>query len=441
MSGFLGRSRFKQVSFFYSTLLFAMTASILMFRWGIRGDFDLVDLTNDPGLMLAYAIAFALMIALPDRRESHIAQVCLIISYGIVVVFVVAPRDLGGDLSVLLAGALAYRYGLLDSFRILKLSLIMGSLILTRIAAVFYYPEITIDRAINQIVIILAAVPFLYLIFERDFIRVRRDREELATDRERNRSFVEFGRNVSGIVHDFRNDHALFSSYNQLLTAYEGEPLDRKHVDMLSGYVARFGKRIERLLFVTRHRGVREIECFDLGKAVRSALYVFEANLDLRRKIEFSCDCKAGEVTACTNPDELMTILENLFRNSCEAVVKAIDLGFYPDHTTPEVSAVIVTDDAQGVVVAIEDNGPGFPPGTAIDRQEGPTAISHLLDDTGTSIRFGLGLDNVRKSARRIGTRVFFTRKLEGGTRAEVLLPPQLIAAVSVDSPNSPSIY
>lgn len=432
MGRFLGRSRYRQISFFFALMLTLFFVSIVGFRIVLLGRFSHDHLRGDAVTFLVFSIPFWLLLILPETKRAHIAQILVLIAFGSVAVFHIAPRDLGGDLAFVLAGALAYRYGLLDSRRTLKLTLIMGTLVLLRLGAVLYYDEIDINRAINQIIIVVFSVPFLYLIFERDFLRTVKEKEQLQSDREKNRPFVEFGRNVSGIVHDFKNDLSLFSSFAEFLKACEWEPLKPGHVRQLEGYVDRFRRRIERLLFVTRKRGLREDETFSLEEAVRSALYVFETATEFRRAITFRCRCSAGDTLIHSRPDELLSILENLIRNSCEALLRSIESRGVAPYETPRIDLGIEpVHDRSGVLVVIEDNGPGFPAGGTVDGEEYRLDLRSPVRKSDGSI--GLGLRNVALAAETIGARVVLRSARDRGVRAEVLLPASVIRGVEID--------
>lgn len=435
MGNFLGRSRYRQISFFFALMLTGVTVSSFAFRIIQNYDFALHDFGVDRGRLLFFAIVFWILVFVRESDTTHILQIVLLMAVGIVSVFYVAPKDLGGDLAFLLAGALAYRYGLLETRRTLRLSLIMGPLVLTRIAAVVYYPDIHWNRALNQIIIVASGAPFLYVVFERDFLRVSHDKQVLETEFEHNRPFVEFGRNVSGIVHDFKNDLALFSSFSQLMRVFEGEPLDTRHIDQLDGYIDRFRRRIERLLFVTRRRGRREMNEFDLEEAVRAALYVFETSTEFRREIAFSCRCPAQFTRIRSNPDELLTILENLIRNSCEALIKSRREGGVDLRKTSRIDlAIDTTDDPGRIAVVIEDNGPGMPICDEDDGQECVERLDALLEKKPRGVSFGIGLENVRRAAERIGAVVRLHSVRNHGVRAVVEIPVASFTAVAVDS-------
>lgn len=413
-------------------MLTLMAVSMIGFRLIRSFHLDLQDVLGDRGLFLLFSIPFWVLTAIRETKIAYILQILLLMAFGSVAVFFVAPRDLGGDLVFVLAGGLAYRYGLLDSRRILKLSLMMGTLILVRLVAVFVYDSINLARAANQIIIVAFTVPFLYLIFERDFLRTVKEKERLESDHVQNQPFVEFGRNVSGIVHDFKNDLALFSSFAEFLKACEWEPLEPQYVRQLEQYVGRFRRRIERLLFVTRKRGCREEEVFVLEKAVRSALYVFETSNEFRREIAFQCRCSSGETSIRSQPDELLAILENLIRNSCEALLRSRENPRSDPYDTARVEIHIEQDHEQsGIAVIVEDNGPGLTFDGVAGGEEitlDPHTLMRRHDGT-----LGLGLRNVVRAAERIGVTVLLHSVRDRGVRAIVHVPSSLIEASTID--------
>lgn len=432
----LGMSRYRQTSLFFTLLVTALATSMIAHRIRIDGIFRFDQIAStDGGLFVLFALAFSVLLFLPDRRYAHLLQVGLLMIFGAVTVFFVAPTDLGGDLAFILAGTVAYRYGLLDTRRLLKLSGIMGMLVLTRLAAVFYYPDINLSRAINQIIIVSFTIPFLYLVFERDFLQTQREKKILETAREQNRPFVEFGRNVSGIVHDFKNDLSLLSSYAEFLHACEWEPLEPRHVVQLDGYIGRFRRRVERLLFVTRKRGCRDDETFDLAEAVRAALYVFETSLDFRKHIVFNCSCPAENTTIRSSPDELLAILENLIRNSCEAIVRARQEG--PGEMRDSVRVDLSIDrsvESGHIAIIVADDGPGLQLCGGANGDETEFNLADILDSPSCGFTPGLGLKSVHRSAVLIGADVRLSSARNRGTRVTVVLPKSSFLPDAVDS-------
>lgn len=414
-------SRYYQINVLLAVMMLVFTLQSLIPRL-LDGDPYLLKRIVSSGSSgyASFFFVFLILALLRETTRTRYIQIVTLTVVGALVVLFLAPRDMGGDLLFVLAAVLAYKYGFMRDHLFLKLLVLFSLLIVTRATSVFVNHNAQMFRAIGQFVISASFFPILFWVFEDELRRVAREKRSLEEQAQQNLPFVEFGRNVSGIVHDFKNDLGLFSMFGQLLRINRGEVLSDEQIENYEHYVTRFSKRIERILTVTRltHSiGPQEIKLTELVKAV---MYVFESDLSLKRKIVFSQHFPKEEVIVVSEAAEIVTILENLVRNGCEALI---------EHYGEDESAfsrarlsinVLEEDEA---ILEIEDNGPGIPACQMCPLNDCLTCDLFEVGKTTKKHGTGLGLVNVQAAAYRIGADLQMVSEPGGGVLVRVAIP------------------
>jgi PAS domain S-box-containing protein len=190
----------------------------------------------------------------------------------------------------------------------------------------------------------------------------------------------------AGIVsHDLRNPLTVAEGY--LETAAELED-NHDHVEEAQYSLERMEAIIDDVLTLAREgRSIGETETVSLASIAREAWDNVEterASLVVDGDIEFGAD-----------PDRLLNLFENLFRNA-------------RDHAGPSVT---VTVGAEDDLFYVADDGPGIPP----EEREAVLEFGYTTAEAGS----GFGLAIVRQVADAHGWSIELTEADGGGTRFE----------------------
>lgn len=236
-----------------------------------------------------------------------------------------------------------------------------------------------------------------YLILFADLTEVRKRAEESRLAE----SLAQLGEMAGGVAHELRNSLATLSGY---LTLIERRPDEESVADYLAE-IRHEASHLERVLddFLSfaRPGSVRMGE-LSLDRLLRRAA----ADPSLAGvEVQVESD-PAGEVTLRGDPQLLERALRNLLHNAAQAEREA-------GHNGPVHASVIQRDD--GVVLAIEDRGPGLPPEVR-ERLFHPFA-------TGRRGGVGLGLALTHRIVVLHGGRIRLEDRPGGGTRAELFFP------------------
>ena len=236
-----------------------------------------------------------------------------------------------------------------------------------------------------------------YLILFADLTEVRKRAEESRLAE----SLAQLGEMAGGVAHELRNSLATLSGY---LTLIERRPDEESVADYLAE-IRHEASHLERVLddFLSfaRPGSVRMGE-LSLDRLLRrAAADPSLAGVEVRVEGD-----PAGEVSLRGDPQLLERAVRNLLHNAAQAEREAGRSG-------PVHAAVAVRDD--GVVLAIEDRGPGLPPEIR-ERLFHPFA-------TGRRGGVGLGLALAHRIVVLHGGRIRLEDRPGGGTRAELFFP------------------
>ena len=179
---------------------------------------------------LVFQVVFLSLALLPDSSPTRVGLVVTLCVFSYAVTVLVTPREMGGDLVLLLAAALSVRFGFFKQRAHIKIAGMVLVLLAARMTVVANGNQ-ELYRAVNQVAMGGAAVLFIYWIFEAETRRARSHARRLSRTLAQTQPFAEFGRNVRGLLEDLRADVTLFNSFGSILRSQGDEPLSSEIVD------------------------------------------------------------------------------------------------------------------------------------------------------------------------------------------------------------------
>ena len=236
-----------------------------------------------------------------------------------------------------------------------------------------------------------------YLVLFADLTEVRRRTEESRIAE----SLARLGEMAGGVAHELRNSLATLSGY---LTLIERRPDEESVADYLAE-IRHEASHLERVLddFLSFARpGSVRMGDLSLDRLLRRAA-ADPSLAGVEVQVEADAD---GEITLRGDPQLLERVVRNLLHNAAQAEREAGRNG--PVHAS-------VVQREEGIVLAIEDRGPGLPPEIR-ERLFHPFA-------TGRRGGVGLGLALAHRIVVLHGGRIRLEDRPGGGTRAELFFP------------------
>jgi signal transduction histidine kinase len=237
-------------------------------------------------------------------------------------------------------------------------------------------------QRINLINFVFIYLLLLYFIFEEETLSLRRQRDGLTAQAAELRPFAELGTNIAGLVHDFRNDVAGVSAIASIERLSENGELAGK----LQHYADRLNNRIERILYVATAGDHYELEEIRIDEMLEKVVYYFvEINQTLKHAVAIHLDAPVP-ITVRTRRNLIMTILENVIKNSVEATDGQASRSVW-------ISAHVLDGTLE---LTVEHNGrplsPGIAGSTPVDVRRSTYFRRGKSDRTGGT---GLGMINV----------------------------------------------
>jgi len=372
-----------------------------------------------PRVLALWLSAATLTGVLSIRKDTQINRVALVVTLlgvSYIMIYVLRYDDLGPDILVIAAAAVAHRLELLKKRPVLVLTALFGSVFLVRLIGGIQNESLNIFRKTNQTILTVAMGAFLYWIFEEDIVTLRREKQLIQQEIDSIVPFAEFGKNSTGIVHDFKNDAALFSALTSITRQSLGEPIDQNLVSRLEHLTKRLSNRIQLILTATtvHSHSQKDEQFFDLHHTVEASIYPFKASLDFRTVLEVEALSILKGVTMRGRRDLLIAILENLLRNSCEAVLA---------HASSEVPLVTVRAPSNREIV-IQDNGSGFPFCPKGCVHENCLFCPKIRLGVTTKIHgSGLGMHRITQAADMLGIEVIIRSERNHGVTSTIRIP------------------
>lgn len=414
-------TRYHRINLVFGFLLALFSLTTLL---SIEGDrqpprFDLNLYTDTLGVAL-FSLFFFVLYLLPETPISRRMQIGTIFLTSAAYKVLLTPYEIGWVLLLAIAVSLMYRYGMLkrDGWR--RLFAVVAFSIVATIAAAVIHDYVTLELSINQLAIGVASVFFAYYLFEDDFLKARRARDRLQRESENNRPFVAFGRHAAGVVHDLKNDVNLISAYSTLLSMKqkEEEPLTEEDAKRLARYVERMKGRIDLVRYASAS-STQSMEEINVARVCHAASYIFEIRPDYRRAISFRVLLENEELYVYGRRTALLSILENLIGNACEALVDSDG-----NHLSTVRQVTVAATAVEGsVAISVTDTGKGIPSCRECARDNcldcGVFRIGHSTKRDGS----GLGLFSVQNQVEQLGGSFRIKPSPTGGVVAEVTLP------------------
>ncbi|WP_041401646.1 ATP-binding protein [Salinispira pacifica] len=259
-----------------------------------------------------------------------------------------------------------------------------------------------------------------------------------------NRPFVVFGKNTSGLIHDFKNDLGTLGASGQLLKMKirQNKAVTLEDIEDLEEHIGRIDSRVETIKYVVSASNHRDMEDIPLKRLINATLYPFRLTADLKNRIIFD-ELVHGEPEVRASRYRLVQILENLIRNSCEAIVDEQDrrqLFEIEDERAdiPEsIEEMLQNQERLGkvrvearpveaaVLLAIEDNGPGFSMCRDCESSNCIDCMEFEIGKTTKDYGSGLGLVSVIEAVSAMKGAMRISAVKPQGARVEILLPQE----------------
>ena len=366
----------------------------------------------DPGVSIVFIIAVvAWASSVMPSILSRILQVLLFFGAGITAVLLNEVGDLTGGAFFCYALILCLQYDFLRSHFVPKM---IGILIVFS-AVIMVAAQLQAGAIFpSGIPTILFTVLYIYLIwiaFAEEIREYVRETAALRQEIDKSHVFVEFGKNVTGIVHNLKNKVMALDGYIALLAKFD-ESDTREYLDGQRAVTQQIKELIDNLMFAVQSRQQVVAQAFSLRKLVRGTVDLFNANESFKNSVQVELNLRvSGWIQAV--PLEISQILENLVRNSWEAM----------EATDESLLKIDLEREGERVILRISDRGPGIDFCSSCTRKNCLDCRRFQIGKSRKEDGTGIGLIFVQQALKSAGGTLRISSSPGAGTVLDLSFP------------------
>lgn len=312
-------------------------------------DMSIGDVLTEPSVFVLVLLALAsFTTSLKDSHVLRIMQVAAFIGYSMAAAVLLDPGGFHGAIFGVYGIILSIQYGLFKKKLYLKFGILLGIYGILNVVSSIRLHEYYLNSAPGIVILIGMFVYLFWVVFAEEIREYTRENTQLKEERDSNKVFVKFGRNISGVIHNLRSVLMSIDGYIDIQEQSEG---DERH--QLASFQKRATGRMLEMInnFMTAVRSYQQIENrrVPLNRLVQSAVEILKGNSELKQrfKIEVSLD---DTDTIYAVPMEVMQVIDNVITNAAESMINSDKYHLY-----------ISTRAADGYVeLAVKDEGSGI---------------------------------------------------------------------------------
>ena len=403
-----------------SLLIIILNVSILMGD----GDFSffnsLIQLTVFPFIIWFF---IGLISILLNNAVIKFLQALLFLLSGLLGSVVAANGTLVGPFLFLYGMILLIQFGFLKKHFLLKSGtiIVLYSLITVLVITLLrekevsngYFSEILIEGLIT---IVLACI-FLFLFYTAFAEEIKEKRKEnylLHKEYDKNKIFIDFGRNVAGIVHNIKSSLMAINGYAELL-----QDDNDKIIHEYAGYQLESSDRIlnlvNRLSFATRSYQEVEKTVLSLNLIIVTTIEVIQTNLELKNVGKFLIELDEND-RIFASPLEIFQLIDNILKNAHEAMI----------NNSQGRITVKSTKRLDGLLFIVEDEGIGIPWCSDKGRIDCLKNSGFAIGKTTKQHGSGLGMIYIIDLVKAFKGKMYIESEINKGTTVEILFPSEI---------------
>ncbi len=262
----------------------------------------------------------AFLLSLIDHVVIRIVQVAAFAAIGVLFNVTNQPWDAAGVAVIVFAMILAIQYSFFERRFTLKVVLS-----LSLVYVVILLRTVLAGRAdfIGSLAMVGGVTTYLLLLWIA-FSDVLKDLAAKAKDLElelrKDSVFVRFGRNVAGLVHNLSNMLSVLYGMNELMRQHAQSAEMADFITKQQNAFDRMTGTLERILAVVRAKQDTSVCAVDLNTLLGGVVEYYRTDFEFKNAVRVDMKPCAGKLVVEAQPLELCEIVENLIKNSWEAM-------------------------------------------------------------------------------------------------------------------------
>ncbi|MEW5814086.1 MAG: HAMP domain-containing sensor histidine kinase [Spirochaetota bacterium] len=362
-------------------------------------------------LPLILAILFLISFYL-KHVVSRIIQVFAFGCVGILMTIVNEPGALNGPVFFIYGVILGFQYGFFRKWLKAKLIISLGLFGLITILAANFKQDFGFPFGVPTAIMTVALIYLFWVVFADEIKQLVRETHALQEEIDRERAFVELGRNLLGVVHNLKSRLMALSGFMELVEE-EGDKKMVEYASMQRKAYHQIVEMVENLMFVaTSYQNVNP-QPVSLNKIVKGIIEIFNANLDFKQTVIVKVELDSGNDTIMAAPQELLRLLENLVNNSYESMTTA---------NQNEIKILSAQEDDR-LKLSLSDNGRGIPFCDQCRHHNCLNCREFRLGRTSKKGGHGIGMIEVLAYVKSLKGNIRVDSKIDVGTTVTIWFP------------------
>jgi signal transduction histidine kinase len=378
------------------------------------GNRELFERPDDRIFNALWVIAPAAALFLLSRIKHTSARYAQVMFFGLIGFFAMSinePSNMTGMAFIIYAIFLAIQYGFLERHFVRKLTAIVLFTILMNATFMLFKGQVDLVGILASAVFIVFYLLLLWIAFAETLQTYIDRTKELELERRKDSVFVRFGKNTAGLVHNLRNMLSVAYGFNDLVRNEEASDHIKDLVSRERAAYDRMSGTITRTLAVVKAKQDTSTKPIDLNELAAGLVDFLNTDLQLKHNVKLKLNLSTKELVVSVQPLELCEVIENIIRNSWEAMAN------YENHQLKVIEISTFEDTAPGLI--IRDNGPGIPGFESCENDECRRffTIGKTTKEGGT----GLGIPFVLEAAKSNGWEIAISSLEAGGVETRMV--------------------
>ena len=275
-------------------------------------------LINPAVSVVAGFAVIAYLTTLRDWRWLRLIQVSVFLAYSYIASIFIDPGSLHGALFGIYGLVLSMQYGLLQRRFWAKIALLALSYAAIRFARAAD-ANVFLFHAAPAVAILVGLFAYLFWVaFAEEITAYTSENRHLKVERDKNKVFVEFGQNISGVVHNLKSTLMSIDGCIDVLRTVDARDRDEL-LDIQKSSTDKMLQMINNFMFAVRSYQKTDISVLSLNKLVESSVEVLKGNRTLKHKLKIETNLEDPD-TILGSPMDIMQVIDNVVTNAAEAM-------------------------------------------------------------------------------------------------------------------------
>ncbi len=297
--------------------------AILNFVAGLSGSSgNFVQTLGHPSVYLVLLFgAAAFSTACIDSVVARGVQVAVFIGYSYLASLRVDPGSLHGAVFGVYGIVLALQYNMFGRWFYPKMSILVAGYLVVGVLSAASMDEYFYHVAPGIVIMIGLFVYLFWAAFAEEIKEHTSENRALKEERDKNEVFVNFGLNISGVVHNLKSSLMSIEGCTDLLRS-DAEPggSTPEILDLQKRSTDRMLEMINNFMTAVRSYQQTEAQPVALNDLVRGSVELLKGNSTLRNRLKIECELSEPD-TIYAVPMEIMQVIDNLVTNAAEAML------------------------------------------------------------------------------------------------------------------------